>query len=62
MALLFTMTRPIYSEKITPFEDALPWSIWVILFAFISMGILLIWMEVKWLRWLVFQYKFTRKK
>jgi len=62
VALLFTMTRPIYSEKIIRSEDSFPWSIWVILFAFISVGILLIWIEAKWLRWLVFQYKFTRNK
>ncbi len=62
VALLFTMTRPIHSEHVILFEDTLPWSIWAILFGFISIGILLIWMEVKWLRWLIFQYKFTRDK
>lgn len=61
VALLFTMTRPIQNEEIILFKDTLPWSIWVILFTFISIGMLLIWIEVRWLRWLVFQYKFKRK-
>ena len=62
VALLFSMTRPIYEEKTIPFKGALPWSIWGILFGFIGIGSLLIWLEIRWLRQLIFEYKRIRRK
>ena len=50
VALLFSMTRPIDTDTITHFDKSIPWSIWLILFIFTTIGVSLIWLEIRWIR------------
>jgi len=56
IALLFSMTRPNYSPTVIPFDGAIPLSVWGVLFTFIVIGILLIYLEIKWLHYLILTY------
>lgn len=61
VALLFSMTRPTYTKDIISFQGMLPLGVWLVLFTFISLGFLLIWIEIRWLKWLIFQYNYKRR-
>ncbi|MEA2028455.1 MAG: hypothetical protein U9N49_05720 [Campylobacterota bacterium] len=50
VALIYSMTREIKSDEVTAFEGSTPWSVWVILNLFLTLGSLLIWLEIRWIR------------
>ena len=55
VALMFSMTRTINADEITQFNGSYPWSVWAILFSLLSLGIVSIWLELKWLKKLIFR-------
>jgi len=61
VALLFSMTRPNYAHTTISFDGTVPFSVWGILFTFIILGVVLIYLEIKWLLHLISIYKKRRR-
>ncbi|MDD4735722.1 MAG: hypothetical protein PHP44_06420 [Kiritimatiellae bacterium] len=47
VALLFSMTRPIYAEQIVPYDGSVPGLVWILLALYFSAGIWFILMEIR---------------
>ena len=50
VALLFSMTRPIYADNIIAFNGSIPLSVWGILFIFFILGTGFIFLEIRYIR------------
>lgn len=54
VAILFSMTRPCRTINVIPFEGHAPWIVYVLMFAYLSAGLTLIFLEIRsWVPWKV---------